>query len=104
PMFEAHITNAWIAAHTERLIVGNLVLCDAFRHPATLAKECVSIDHASGGRYELGIGWGSLVPEFESYGVTPTDAKARIQRMRETLEILRALWAGETLDYEGEHF
>jgi alkanesulfonate monooxygenase SsuD/methylene tetrahydromethanopterin reductase-like flavin-dependent oxidoreductase (luciferase family) len=38
PMFEAHITNAWMAAHTDHLIVGNLVLCDAFRHPSTLAK------------------------------------------------------------------
>jgi alkanesulfonate monooxygenase SsuD/methylene tetrahydromethanopterin reductase-like flavin-dependent oxidoreductase (luciferase family) len=104
PMFEAYITNAWIAAHTERLIVGSLVLCDAFRHPSMLAKECVSIDHASGGRYELGLGWGSEASEFDIFGLRPTKVDARIQRMRETLEILRALWAGETVDYEGEHF
>ena len=53
-MFEAMITNTWLASQTERLRVGSLVLCDSFRHPAVLAREAVSIDHASGGRFELG--------------------------------------------------
>jgi alkanesulfonate monooxygenase SsuD/methylene tetrahydromethanopterin reductase-like flavin-dependent oxidoreductase (luciferase family) len=104
PMFEAHVTTVGVAAHTESLIVGNLVLCDAFRHPSMLAKECVSIDHVSGGRYELGLGWGSVVDEFDIFGAQPTDAKARLRRMRETLEILKALWSGETVDYKGEYF
>src|SRR5437016_4104871 len=59
PMFDAMITNAWLASRTEQLRVSSLVLCDSFRHPAVLAKEAVSIDHASGGRFELAIGWGS---------------------------------------------
>jgi alkanesulfonate monooxygenase SsuD/methylene tetrahydromethanopterin reductase-like flavin-dependent oxidoreductase (luciferase family) len=104
PMYEAMVTNTWIAAHTEKLTVGSLVLCDSFRHPAMLAREAVSIDHASGGRYELGIGWGSVPSEFEVYGVGSTEPRARVTRLKETLEILRALWAGETLDYEGEFF
>jgi len=60
PMFEAMVTTTWLAAHTERLRLGSLVLCDAFRHPAVLARQAVSIDHASGGRYELGIGSGPV--------------------------------------------
>jgi alkanesulfonate monooxygenase SsuD/methylene tetrahydromethanopterin reductase-like flavin-dependent oxidoreductase (luciferase family) len=43
-------------------------------------------------------------PEFEIFGAQPTDAKARLRRMRETLEILKALWSGETVDYKGEYF
>ena len=39
PMFEAMITNTWLASHTEHLRVGSLVLCDSFRHPAVLARE-----------------------------------------------------------------
>src|ERR1700682_3423125 len=58
-MFEAMVTNTWLAGHTQRLRVGSLVLCYAFRHPAVLAREAVSLDHASEGRFELGIGWGS---------------------------------------------
>ena len=68
PMYEAIVTNMWLAAHTERLRVGSLVLCDAFRHPAVLARQAVSIDHASGGRFELGIGWGSVPDELAMFG------------------------------------
>jgi alkanesulfonate monooxygenase SsuD/methylene tetrahydromethanopterin reductase-like flavin-dependent oxidoreductase (luciferase family) len=102
PMYEAMITNTWIAAHTQRLKVGSLVQCDALRHPAVLAKEAVSIDHASGGRFELGIGWGSYGNDFTSFGIQPGEPRARVQRLRETLEVLRALWAGETVNYDGE--
>jgi alkanesulfonate monooxygenase SsuD/methylene tetrahydromethanopterin reductase-like flavin-dependent oxidoreductase (luciferase family) len=102
PMYEAMVTNTWIAAHTERLTVSSLVLCDAFRNPAVLARQAVSLDHASGGRYELGIGWGSWRGDFSHFGVEPSEPQARVQRLRETLEILRALWAGESLDYDGE--
>jgi len=103
PMYEAMITSAWIAAHTERLKVGSLVLCDAMRHPAVLAKQAVSLDHASGGRFELGIGWGSYPPDFDSFGVTPPTPPERVRRLRETLEVIRALWRGETVNYQGEY-
>ena len=59
-MFDAMATASWVAANTARLSIGHLVLCDAFRHPAVLAREIVSLDHASGGRVELGIGSGSV--------------------------------------------
>ena len=103
-MYEALTTNAWLLAHTERLVQGQLVLCDAFRHPAVLAREAVTLDHASGGRFELGIGWGSVVEEFTTYGVRPIAARERVGRLKETLEIVRALWTGEAVDYDGEWF
>jgi alkanesulfonate monooxygenase SsuD/methylene tetrahydromethanopterin reductase-like flavin-dependent oxidoreductase (luciferase family) len=102
PMFEAMVTTTWVAAHTEHLRVGSLVLCDAFRHPAVLARQAVSIDHASGGRFDLGIGWGSVPDELATFGVGSVVARDRVERLRETLEVLRALWAGETVDYTGE--
>jgi alkanesulfonate monooxygenase SsuD/methylene tetrahydromethanopterin reductase-like flavin-dependent oxidoreductase (luciferase family) len=103
-MFEAITSAAWLLARTERLVQGQLVLCDAFRHPAVLAREAVTLDHASGGRFELGIGWGSVIEEFTTFGVTPTAARERVQRLAETLDILRALWSGETFDYDGQFF
>jgi alkanesulfonate monooxygenase SsuD/methylene tetrahydromethanopterin reductase-like flavin-dependent oxidoreductase (luciferase family) len=103
-MYEALTTNAWLLAHTERLVQSQLVLCDAFRHPAVLAREAVTLDHASGGRFELGIGWGSVVEEFTTYGVRPIAARERVGRLKETLEIVRSLWTGEAVDYEGEWF
>ena len=104
PMYEAMVTTTWLAAHTERLRIGTLVLCDSFRHPAMVAREAVSIDHASNGRFDLGIGWGSVASELETFGVGTTEAPARVARMRESLEIIKALWSGEILDYEGEYF
>lgn len=103
-MYEALTTNAWLLARTDRLVQGQLVLCDAFRHPAVLAREAVTLDHASGGRFELGIGWGSVVEEFTTYGVRPIPARERVGRLKETLEIVRALWSGETVDHDGEWF
>jgi alkanesulfonate monooxygenase SsuD/methylene tetrahydromethanopterin reductase-like flavin-dependent oxidoreductase (luciferase family) len=104
PMYEAMVTNTWLAARTDTLRIGTLVLCDAFRHPAMLAREAVTLDHASGGRFELGIGWGSVAAEFETFGVGSTDPAIRVGRLKETLEIITALWAGETVDYAGEFF
>ncbi|MDH3705653.1 MAG: LLM class flavin-dependent oxidoreductase [Acidimicrobiia bacterium] len=103
PMYEAMMTAGWLAANTDTLTVGHLVLCDAFRHPAVLARQAVTLDHASGGRFELGIGWGSVPAEFETFGVGDTAAKARVQRLGETLEVIRAFWAGETVDFDGVH-
>jgi alkanesulfonate monooxygenase SsuD/methylene tetrahydromethanopterin reductase-like flavin-dependent oxidoreductase (luciferase family) len=101
PMYEAMITTAWLAAHTERVQLGSLVLCDAFRLPAVLARQAVSLDHASRGRFELGIGSGSVPEEFAMFGVGSSEPRDRVDRLRETLEVLRALWAGEVVDYDG---
>ena len=103
PMYEAMVTNTWLAASTEQLKVSSLVLCDSFRHPAVLAREAVSLDHFSGGRFELGIGWGSQAGEIEVFGTGSPEAKHRVGRLKESLEVMRALWAGETIDYDGEY-
>ena len=104
PMWEAMSIAAWTLARTERLLVGHLVLCDAFRHPAMLARQATSLDHASGGRFEVGLGWGSVPAEFDTFGVGSTEARARVNRLEESLAIIRGLWSGESIDHTGEHF
>ena len=103
-MWEAMAIAGWVLAHTSTLKVGHLVLCDSLRHPAVLARQATSLDHASHGRFELGIGWGSVPTELEIFGVGSTDARVRVGRLEETLEILRGLWSGEVVDHRGEHF
>jgi len=98
-MFDAMATAAWVAADTSTLTIGHLVLCDPFRHPAVLAKDVVTIDHASGGRFELGIGSGSVADELARFGVEVQGK--RVARLAETLEVLKLLWTGETVDYDG---
>ncbi|MFA6577084.1 MAG: LLM class flavin-dependent oxidoreductase, partial [Nocardioides sp.] len=104
PMWEAMSTAAWTLARTERLLVGHLVLCDAFRHPAMLARQATSLDHASGGRFEVGLGWGSVPAEFDTFGVGSTEARVRVDRLEESLAIIRGLWSGESIDHHGKHF
>jgi alkanesulfonate monooxygenase SsuD/methylene tetrahydromethanopterin reductase-like flavin-dependent oxidoreductase (luciferase family) len=103
-MWEAMSIAGWVLAHTSTLRVGHLVLCDHLRHPAVLARQVTSLDHASGGRFELGIGWGSVPTELETFGIGSTEPRQRLTRMAESLEIMRALWSGEVVDHHGEHF
>jgi alkanesulfonate monooxygenase SsuD/methylene tetrahydromethanopterin reductase-like flavin-dependent oxidoreductase (luciferase family) len=102
-MFEAITTAGWLLAATTTLKLSHLVLCDTFRQPAMLAREAVTLDHASGGRFELGIGWGSVPAEFDRFGITPRTPGGRVARLKESLDVIRALWSGKPVDYEGEY-
>ncbi|MFC5752416.1 LLM class flavin-dependent oxidoreductase [Actinomadura rugatobispora] len=103
-MWEAMALAGWVLARTGTLTVGHLVLCDAFRHPAVLARQVASLDHASGGRFELGIGWGSVPAEMAIFGLPDAEPPERVGRLAESIEIMRALWTGEEIDHHGEHF
>ncbi|GAA3209868.1 LLM class flavin-dependent oxidoreductase [Actinocorallia longicatena] len=103
-MWEAMTIAGWVLARTSTLTVGHLVLCDALRHPAVLARQAVTLDHASGGRFELGIGWGSTPEELETFGAGSTAARDRVDRLAESLTVLRGLWTGEPVDHKGTYF
>ncbi|WP_327100583.1 LLM class flavin-dependent oxidoreductase [Nocardia vinacea] len=92
PLWEAMTVAAWVAARTERLRIGHLVLCDSFRHPAILAKEAVTLQEASGGRFELGLGAGSVPHELVGFDITRDRAAARRDRLRRSLELLHQYW------------
>jgi alkanesulfonate monooxygenase SsuD/methylene tetrahydromethanopterin reductase-like flavin-dependent oxidoreductase (luciferase family) len=102
PMYEAMTMATWLAARTTRLIIGHLVLCDSFRHPAVLARQAVTLDHLSEGRYELAIGSGSTPNELKTFGISEAKGAERAARLRETLEIVTRLWTGESVSFEGQ--
>jgi alkanesulfonate monooxygenase SsuD/methylene tetrahydromethanopterin reductase-like flavin-dependent oxidoreductase (luciferase family) len=104
PMFEAMTVATWVAARTTALTVSHLVLCDALRHPAVLARQAVTLDHASGGRFELGLGWGSLGEELVAYGITGNGPRERAERLGESLEVMAALWSGAPVEHRGRYF
>lgn len=67
--------------------------------PAMVAKMATTIDRISGGRFELGIGaGGEYPPEFAAAGVDPA---TRFRRIEEGLHVVRQLFSGERVDYEG---
>jgi alkanesulfonate monooxygenase SsuD/methylene tetrahydromethanopterin reductase-like flavin-dependent oxidoreductase (luciferase family) len=92
-----------LLARTDRIRVGHLVLADPFRHPAVLAKMASTLDVLSGGRLELGLGWGSVDVELKTYGVTADRPAQRAARLGETLEVLELLFTGEPVTYHGRY-
>ncbi|CDO89817.1 NADP oxidoreductase [Mycobacterium triplex] len=91
-IWEAMAVATWVAARTERLRIGHLVLCDAFRHPAVLAKQAVTLSDASGGRFDLGLGSGSWPAEFTRFDVGQQDPVARVQQLGRHLALIRQYW------------
>lgn len=94
-IWEAMGIATWVAAKTDRLRIGHLVLCDAFRHPAVLAKQAVTLSHASQGRFELGLGAGSWPAEFARFDVGQQDPKARVAQLGRHLELIRQYWGDD---------
>ena len=89
------------AAVTTGLRVGTLVLSNDFRHPAILAHEAASLHHLSGGRFDLGLGAGWYEPEYRAAGIRFDAAGQRIDRLEESLAIIKGLLAGDPVQHSG---
>lgn len=89
---------------TRDLRVGTLVLCNDFRHPAVLAKEAATLDVLSGGRLELGLGAGWQGPDYEITGIRFDRPGVRIDRLEESLQVLRHIFRGEPFGFAGTHY
>jgi len=89
----------WIAAHTTTIKLATGVMILPQRNPGVFAKEVATLDQLSGGRVELGIGVGWLEEEFDALGVP---FAARGARTDEYIAVMRALWAGDDVNFDGE--
>jgi alkanesulfonate monooxygenase SsuD/methylene tetrahydromethanopterin reductase-like flavin-dependent oxidoreductase (luciferase family) len=99
PLPEAVTSVAWLAASTERVLVGSAVLVLPLYHPVTVAKQFAELDRATGGRIALGVGVGNGdAVEFGALGVLPSE---RGPRADESIEVIRALWSGTPVTREG---
>ena len=94
-------TLAGIAAVTQRVRLGTLVLCSAFRHPALLARVVASIDLLSRGRLDLGLGAGWMREEFDAFGYRFGTTGERFGSLEESLDVLRRLFGGDPVTYDG---
>ena len=92
------------AAATSSLRVGTLVFANDFRHPTMLAKEAATLDLLSDGRLEVGVGAGWMNEDYAWTGIAHDRAGVRIDRMIESIEILRGLWADGPFSFSGDHY
>lgn len=93
-----------IAGLTETIRIGHLVLCAGFRHPALLGKMAITLDRISGGRLDLGLGWGASSAEMADYGLPALPGRIRRAQLVETVAILRLMLAGGTVAYRGKFY
>ena len=92
------------AAATRTLRVGTLVLDNDYRHPALLAKEAATLDVLSGGRFELGIGAGWLREEYEQAGIPFDPPGVRVDRLEESIQVIKRLLSGSPTKFDGSHY
>jgi len=95
---------AALAARTSSVRLGHLVTANPLRHPAVLAKMAATVDVVSGGRLELGLGWGSLEDELVTYGIGIASRPTRAAQLGEAIEVIELMFTGEPFDYAGRHF
>src|SRR5262245_19773348 len=104
--FDAWSTLAALASITERVRLGTLVSPVGFRHPALLSKAVVTVDHASDGRAELGMGAGWFEREHRAFGFPFPSTAERLDILTEQVEIVHRLWDRDEdeVDFEGTHY
>lgn len=95
---------ATAAAVTTTLRVGSLVFCNDYRHPVLLAKEAATLDLASGGRFELGLGAGFSRPEYEAAGLPYDPPGVRVGRFAEALQVVKGVFGATSFTFSGRFY
>ena len=95
---------AALAQATKRLRMGCMVNGMHYRHPAVTANAAVTLDHISGGRFNLGLGAGWFEPESNAYGIPLGSLKDRFDRFDEGLEVIVSLLTNEYTNFDGRYY
>lgn len=104
PALETWISLAALAQRTKNIRFGPLVSPMTFRHPALLARMAAAVDLLSEGRLVLGVGAGWNTAEHLAYGISFPPSKERMDRLEEGIDVIRALWTGGPVDFDGRHY
>ncbi|MDE3102866.1 MAG: TIGR03621 family F420-dependent LLM class oxidoreductase [Chloroflexota bacterium] len=92
------------ATATTTLRVGVHVFDNDFRNPVLFAREMATIDLLSRGRLELGLGAGWMRSDYTQLGMPYDAPKVRVDRLVEAIAIIERLFAGERVDFTGQHY
>jgi alkanesulfonate monooxygenase SsuD/methylene tetrahydromethanopterin reductase-like flavin-dependent oxidoreductase (luciferase family) len=102
--FDPWVVMAAMAMRTERVRLGAIVTPPARRRPWKLARETMTLDRLSNGRLVLPVGLGTTDDAAFGNVGEPTGARARAERLDESLAILAGLWTGEPFGFAGRHY
>lgn len=101
---EAWTLMSAVAAVTERIGIGTLVLCNSYRSPSLVAKMAASLDNVSSGRLFLGLGAGWMEEEYVAYGYSFPSPRVRIEQLEEALCIVKALLTEPRASFQGKYY
>jgi F420-dependent oxidoreductase-like protein len=104
-IFECFTLLSATTAITERIKIGQVVVCNSYRNPSLLAKMLSTLDVISNGRVELGIGGGWYEEEYMAYGYDFPSNVTRIKQLDESLQIIKAMWTEKRqASFEGKYY
>jgi len=103
PLLEGWLMLAYLAAATERIMLGTLVTGVTYRYPAVLVKQASTLDVLSGGRSYFGVGAAWNEREHAAFGVRFPPIAERFEMLEDLLQIAHRAWSGETGRFEGRH-
>ncbi|HXC90542.1 MAG TPA: LLM class F420-dependent oxidoreductase [Stellaceae bacterium] len=92
------------AAATKHLRVGTYVLNNDLRHPVLVAREAATVDFLTDGRFQLGLGAGSIQSEYDEAGLAFDTGRERVDRLAEAVTVIKGLLKGEQVTFAGRHF
>jgi F420-dependent oxidoreductase-like protein len=105
PIFEGWSVLAGLAPLTSKIRLGLMVGANTFRNPGHTAKLATTLDHLSGGRAVLGIGGAWFEREHDAYGIGfGSGFGERLDRLDESVMLMRRLLDGERFSYEGRFY
>jgi probable F420-dependent oxidoreductase len=101
PLVDVAVTMGYLAARTERILLGSGVFVLPMRNPFHVARSWAALQNLSGGRAILGVGTGWMREEFAVVGEDFDDRGARIDEM---LDVIGRLWTGRPVEYHGAYY
>lgn len=104
PRLECWTTMSALATKTSSIKLGQLVMCNLFRHPSLVAKSAATLDSISHGRLILGLGTGWHEGELKAYGYPFESAATRVRKLDEAAQIIKMMWTQEAPSFKGKHF
>ena len=104
PMMDGYTLLSYIAGHTQRATLGTMVTGVHYRQPGHLIKIVTNLDVISGGRAMLGIGAGWYERESRGLGFPFPPLAERFERLEETLQLAKQMWADDPSPFQGKHY
>lgn len=92
------------AAINDRIRFGTVVFNNDFRHPVLLAKDVATLDVVTDGRYQLGVGAGWMTSDYENTGIKKNGGKIRVDRLEESVKIIKGLFGPDPVNFEGIYY